>query len=118
MFWELYQQRRIGQAESSAREAKSQTLRMDSRLAACEDKIDSLGLAAQAMWELLSEQRGEPLDALRKKMLEIDARDGKVDGKMTRVMRDCPSCSRPLHARHQRCMYCGVEAPAENLLQS
>ncbi|MFN3190039.1 MAG: hypothetical protein ACE361_05905 [Aureliella sp.] len=118
MLWELYQQRRIGEAESSAREARSQAKQMESRVAACEDKIDSLALASQAMWELLAERDDTPLESLREKMLEIDARDGKVDGKMSRVMRDCPACSRPLHARHRRCMYCGVEAPPENLLQS
>lgn len=118
MFWELYQQQRIGQAESTARQARSQSDQLRTRLNACEDKLDSLALACQAMWELLTENQANNMSVLRDKMQEIDARDGKIDGKMTRVMRSCAKCSRALHARHRRCMYCGEEAEVENLFQS
>ena len=109
MFWDLYQQHQIHQADNLAREAARKSDRVDSRLDRLDDKIDSLALTVHAMWELLSQHLANPEAALREKIHEIDARDGRVDGKMTPAMRKCVACERTLHPRHQRCMYCGAE---------
>lgn len=117
MFWELYQQHQISTAQDTARRASNRTASFESRLSRVEDRVDSLALACQAMWELLGEHLSHPSELLQQKMQEIDARDGKVDGKMGRMMTHCPKCRRPLHARHRNCMYCGEEVRSENMLQ-
>ena len=41
-------------------------------------------------------------------MGEIDLRDGKADGKMTRSDTDCFQCGRRLGKRRRNCLYCGA----------
>ena len=117
MLWDLYQQHQINQVEDRARDASARATRVITRIADLEDRVDSLALACQAMWELLSQRVPNADQVLQAKMQEVDGRDGRIDGKMRRVMTKCPACDRPLHSRHRRCMYCGEQIPVENLLQ-
>ncbi len=117
MFWEIYQQQQIATAQRTASSASSKAAKVQSQIEQLENRVDSLSLICQGMWELLSE-RTEGADALLEaKVREIDARDGKLDGKIRRVMTPCSDCSRPLHHRHRRCMYCGANMQTENLFQ-
>ena len=117
MLWEIYQQGRIQAAQSQASRAEQKTYTVSEQVDRLEDKIDSLSLICQAMWELLSEHLTEPMEQLNEKVHEIDLRDGKLDGKMTRIERTCAQCNRNLHVRHRRCMYCGHSMPQETIFQ-
>ncbi|MEM7477625.1 MAG: hypothetical protein AAF483_21770 [Planctomycetota bacterium] len=117
MIWELYQTQQIASAQSAANTATRRATSVEAKLSDCEEKIDSLALVCQAMWELLSAKTPDADAILRAKIEEIDLRDGIRDGKMGRVSKTCPECSRPVHARHRRCMYCGHELERENILQ-
>ena len=117
MFWEIHQQRLIGRAQSTATRAAGKADRVQVALTQLEDKIDSLSLVCQAMWELLSESVPDAETKLEKKVEEVDLRDGRLDGKMNRVERQCGNCNRALHKRHRRCMYCGHEMEGENIFQ-
>jgi ribosomal protein S27AE len=33
--------------------------------------------------------------------------DGVEDGKITRMIQQCPRCQRVMSPRHKRCLYCG-----------
>ena len=69
------------------------------------------------MWELLSESIPNAEQKLMGKIEEVDLRDGQKDGKMRRVETHCGNCQRPMHKRHQRCLYCGHEMNRENVFQ-
>ncbi len=64
-------------------------------------------MICEALWELLSQQHGLKIDALHKKLYEIDMRDGTLDGKNQRKAAECPSCGHTVSARHPACIYCG-----------
>ena len=117
MYWEMYQQARIADANRSATRAQTKAENLTYRIDRLEDQIDSLSLVCQAMWELLSAKAANADQALEKKVREIDLRDGKLDGKMRRVQKECSNCRRPLHQRHRRCLYCGHASDRETVFQ-
>ncbi len=104
-------------AGETAARAENKAMSLQARCDLLEDRIDTLGLVCQAMWELLSESQPDLEQALSQRVEEIDLRDGKRDGKLSRVQRECPRCDRPLHQRHRSCMYCGEITDQENLFQ-
>ena len=117
MFWELYQQRQIYRANSAAARAGHKADRVNFAIDQLEDKVDSLALVCQSMWELLSESIPDAERRLADRIAEVDLRDGKQDGKLGRVETHCPSCGRSLHKRHRRCLYCGEEVDSEHVFQ-
>ena len=64
------------------------------------------------MWELLSERLGVTDEELIARIREIDFRDGKLDGRVTKGLAECPQCNRPNATDRSRCLYCGCELPA------
>jgi hypothetical protein len=106
-FWDLHQQRRIGEVEGKADEASRKATDFQERVRQLEDQIDRLTLVNQAMWSLLSGVIGITDKQLLDRVNELDLRDGVADGKITRTPAQCGKCHRTLHPRHKRCMYCG-----------
>ena len=109
MFWEFYQNHRISRAESRANSARSEAERSHAYINLLEDKVDSLALACQSLWELLRDQTALTEADLQAKMEEIDLRDGCADGKMTTRADACAQCGRKTSRRRPRCLYCGHE---------
>lgn len=118
MLWELYQQGRINDARSTATRAESKAQSQGYRITELENKIDSLALTCQALWELLRDRSSITEEELVEKITEIDLRDGVEDGKMGGIVIPCPSCGRKLNKRHSRCMYCGNEVNKDHVFQS
>jgi len=118
MFWEIYQQRQIHRASKRASRAEGKAERVYLYIDQLEEKMDALALICQSMWELLSDRLPDAEQKLEAKIAEVDLRDGKRDGKLGRVETHCPSCQRPLHKRHRRCLYCGESLEREHLFQS
>lgn len=89
------------QAKTEAREAKTEIelLRAD---------MERLLLITEALWSLLKEQHEYSDDQLFKRVLEIDLRDGRLDGRVApSAPENCPHCQRVLPRRGFRCMFCG-----------
>ena len=72
------------------------------------DKVERLSLACQGMWELIRDRTQITEQDLEAKMLEIDARDGKVDGKISTQALNCHACGRPTSSKRNRCVMCGA----------
>lgn len=113
MFWDLYQQAQINDVQDSARRARDDTLSLRGEIRDLRRSLDSLTLTCAALWELLSDKSGLTEDELLAKMQEIDLRDGKLDGKMTRPASECPRCQRANNATRRNCMYCGEKLPTK-----
>ena len=108
MFWELYQMRRIGQASAKASRAQSKAEQSHVYIERLENKIESLALACQSLWEILRENSNLTEKDLENKMEEIDIRDGRLDGKLSNVTDNCPKCQRKTSRRRPTCLYCGT----------
>lgn len=109
MIWEIHQQTKIHQAESSARKAESKVDRVDFEIREIRRQMERLTLACQSMWELIRETTDLTEADLDAKILEVDGRDGVVDGKISRQVSDCPHCGRKTNSRRSNCLMCGGE---------
>ena len=107
LMWDLYQQQRIGEVEGKADAAAQKATDFQTRVRQLEDQVNRLTLVNHAVWSLLSEKLGLTEQQLLDRANEIDLRDGKLDGKVTRTPTACTKCHRTLHPRHNRCLYCG-----------
>lgn len=82
----------------------------ESRVLSVDDRVDRLTLIVEAMWELL-EESGFSEEALQAKVEEIDARDGRTDGKVTRPPVRCAKCGSSSPAGRSDCQMCGEPLP-------
>ncbi|MAS92114.1 MAG: hypothetical protein CMO55_02865 [Verrucomicrobiales bacterium] len=71
------------------------------------NQIERLSLSCQAMWELLRDHSDLTEEHLEQKIVEIDARDGTVDGRMTIRQVTCPQCGNMTHSKRTSCVICG-----------
>ncbi len=108
MIWEGYQQIRIAGAERTADRAESKADGYAYDIARIQRNLERLSLSCQAMWELLRDHSDLDEKDIEAKIIEIDGRDGKVDGKMTAQTLDCTSCGRPTNSRRTMCVICGA----------
>ena len=108
MIWNAYQEVRIGGAERTAESAEAKVDRCARTIEELQRHIQRLSLACQAMWELLRDCSDLTQDDLEKKILEIDGRDGCVDGKIGVQQLDCPSCGRKTNSKRNSCVFCGA----------
>lgn len=115
MIWEAYQQTKIAGAERAAERAQSKADRYASDIAGIKNHVDRLSLACQAMWELLRDRSDLTEEDIEAKILEVDGRDGRVDGKIATQVCTCHACGRPTNSRRSSCVMCG--APLKRLHQ-
>ena len=108
MLWEAYQQTRIAGAERIAESAESKVDRCANKIEDLQRHVDRLSLACQALWELLRERSDLTEEDIESKILEIDGRDGAVDGKISVQTLDCPACGRKTNSKRGSCIMCGA----------
>jgi hypothetical protein len=110
--WDVFQQGQIEAASASANLAQTTALNAEDRvkceIGRLEAKIDGLALVSQALWELVRERTNLTDHDIRAKVAEIDARDGRADGRLLGVPTECKRCGRSAHTRQTTCMYCGT----------
>lgn len=71
-------------------------------------RVERLQLACQAMWELIRDSTPVTEQDLEAKILEVDTRDGKVDGKLSTHSLTCHACGKPTNSKRDRCVICGA----------
>ena len=72
-------------------------------------QIQHLTLLCQSMWELLRDHTGLTDKELSSKVADVDARDGKADGKISKQVFACPSCGKNCNTSSQKCIWCGED---------
>ena len=71
-------------------------------------EYDRLLLTTAALWEILKEKNGLEDKELLQKIVEIDLRDGSLDGRVPATPPEpCPHCQRPVNKHSVKCMFCG-----------
>ncbi len=115
--WEIFQTGQLMEAKQKAIAADGLSKANAVSTGATLTQVETLVLANQAMWELLSEKCGVTDNDLIKKMNEIDLRDGKLDGKLevTRATAtDCHDCGKKISKRRSTCYWCGARLEGGN----
>ena len=112
--FDIFQHFRVNSIQTTSSQANARSYQNSSDLRIVEEKVESLALICQAMWELLEEKGYSSADLL-KKIEEIDLRDGQLNGKITKITH-CPECKHKLGKRHNQCFWCGAKIPQNNFL--
>ena len=112
---DLYQQGRIASAQATADQAKDLATQFRWEVDDLRRKADALTITCQALWEILRTQTGMRDDQILAKMQEIDARDGRVDGKISTTLAECPKCRRKSNSARKSCLYCGTALPVRHV---
>ena len=84
---------------------------MSNQVAYLEEKVEFMRIANQALWEIVSEKFDITTDDFKTRILEVDFRDGFLDGKETMRILDCPNCPQKVNSKRALCLYC--EAPLQ-----
>jgi len=108
MIWDVYQQSKIANAERSADRAEAKVDRYADDIAGIKRHVERLSLACQAMWELLRDHSDLTEEDIKKKILEIDSRDGHADGKISTQSLNCDSCGKATNSKRAACVMCGA----------
>jgi hypothetical protein len=76
------------------------------------DRVDRMALFTMALWSLAGEKLQITEDELKKRVQDLDLSDGKLDGKISQNVGECPKCKRQLSRRNRSCIYCGYTLSA------
>jgi hypothetical protein len=112
IIWDLYQSHQISELGNRIGDVQaSRTQDHVARDAASrlEEKVDKLALISCAMFELMQESSGISEEQLRKKIVEVDLRDGQADNRMTARAKKCPKCEAMISPKFGRCLFCGYK---------
>ena len=110
--WNLLQQRELRDLNSKLSSVETQDGVARDTAFRVGDRVDKLTLICQAMFELLQETSGISEEQLKQKIVEIDGRDGTVDGRITPQIKKCPNCDAAISPHFGRCLFCGYKDEA------
>lgn len=117
MIWNLYQQRQIWDAQQKTQQASNKVENQANTVSQLKRENERLTLACQSMWELLRDHLGFTDEHLEAKILEVDARDGQVDGKIGPQTVDCPSCGHKTNTMRETCLMCGAPVQSKHVFE-
>lgn len=96
-------------ARSDARSAKSESRKAQTDVYFLKQEVERLLMISEALWGFIKEHHDYSDEDLQKKILKIDAADGKVDGKVKASgPKKCIECNRTLPRKKSFCIYCGA----------
>ncbi|MGL6162209.1 hypothetical protein [Microbulbifer sp.] len=108
-FWDAFQQSQISDNQQRSSDAKNDAASALRSARELEDKVDRLSLLCHALFEELERTTGFSETQLKEKMIEIDLRDGKLDGKFDpSVGKSCPDCGHQIKRSRPNCFWCGA----------
>ncbi|PCJ44679.1 MAG: hypothetical protein COA99_06545 [Moraxellaceae bacterium] len=97
-------------ARSSASAAKSSAAQAKSQVDYLKTEVERLLMITEALWGFIKEQHDYEDQALFDKIIEIDAKDGKIDGRVApKAPTKCPECTHVLPKKKPFCVYCGAK---------
>lgn len=101
-------------ARLAAEDAQYAVNRVEDQFGRVGVDIERLLLLTEALWSLLKEEHGYEDEELVRRVLEIDSRDGRIDGRLAaKPPEDCPHCNRPVPSERRYCLYCGEPVPVQ-----
>lgn len=122
MLYDLWQNKRIGDAERSAikatHKATSSAGQLKQHIADLEDELGRHALVIKTLVATCEQAGVFKRDAFMELKDIIDAQDGSVDGKVTKgnSPKTCSSCGKVSNKRANKCIWCGTELRTDELL--
>ena len=111
LIWNALQQVQIGYAtrtaEGAQKLARHQQVATREEFRLLEERLARLTLICKGAFELLLESGGVTERQVAERILEVDLRDGKADGRVTPRPKRCPKCGAGICAKFGRCLFCG-----------
>lgn len=103
------QMARANRAQSAGERASRAATEVRTQNTAIMRDVEKLFMITEALWAILKEQHGYTDEDLGQMIQDIDLRDGKLDGKVSKKQNpSCPQCGRTLMGKHPICLYCGT----------
>ncbi len=102
--------------EAVSQKARRETRDLEQEIRVLERQVGRLALASIAMAEILRDHLGISGEVIEAKILEIDLRDGRLDGTVHPQAKTCKDCGRVSGPMSTTCIYCGTPLPQESLL--
>lgn len=96
--------------------SRSEVARLRIQVEELQRRLDTMTLAAQAMWELLRVHGRFSDTDLLEKMQEVDLRDGQADGRISSGLVNCPGCGRRNRSTRRHCVFCGAALPTPHVV--
>lgn len=106
--WDIFQEVRLNDHRMRQDSVESDTQRNRGDLFALSKQVAKMALVNQALYELLKEKAGITDEELRRKIREVDTRDGVEDGDLKAPPLRCPKCGSTVTAGALSCMSCGA----------
>jgi hypothetical protein len=100
------QEVRLHSAQKEAEKASEKTIDLSANADTLKRRLDVMALANQALFEILQSRLGIAEEEVILRMAEIDARDGKKDGKISPRVVACMRCGKKVSTSRLRCMFC------------
>jgi hypothetical protein len=108
--WDWLQQEQIGDAQARISAARFDAKAALDEIAQLQQRVDRLSLLCQAMFEEMEKSAGLSEARLKERMLEIDLRDGKRDGRLAPSSGGkCPDCGHIITKIRSNCFWCGAK---------
>jgi len=107
--WDIFQEIQLNDLRAQQHSADSSQRRADDDLAELARQVRKIALVNQALYELLKEKTGISYEELRRKIDDIDRRDGVLDGKLLPKPVVCPKCGTMVTAGALSCQNCGAK---------
>ncbi|MGB6220386.1 hypothetical protein [Haloferula sp.] len=106
MFDDIFHQARYNDISQRQSDLKGDTTSLGYEIKQLRRLVTKMALANQALYELLQTETGISDEALRRKIREIDKRDGAEDGKIVASPLHCPKCRNMVTAGALKCPNC------------
>ncbi|MCI0343515.1 MAG: hypothetical protein L0216_20605 [Planctomycetales bacterium] len=108
LFWELHQREQIREAASAAGRARSAAAAVGQEIEDLRRLVEKNLMITEALWTLVRDKLGWSDDRLAERVIEVDLKDGQLDGRVRRGARPCAACGRMLGKDRLSCLYCGA----------
>lgn len=106
--WDIFQEIRLNHQSARQDDADSTLNRTSLDLDDLARQVRKMALVNQALYELLKERTGITDEDLRRRVREIDLRDGTADGKLGAAPLRCPKCRGAVTVGGLSCPTCGA----------
>ena len=107
--WDLFQEIRINDLRAQQGDTKSSLKGATGDLNELNLHVRKLALVNQALYEVLKERTGITEEELRRKIDEIDRRDGVENRRLDAAPLKCPKCGVSVTAGALTCQGCGAK---------
>ncbi len=108
LFWELHQRQQIREAAASAGRARSAAAEVGQEIEDLRRLVEKNLMITEALWTLVRDRLGWTDDQLAARVVEVDLKDGQLDGRVRRGARPCAACGKMLGKDRLTCLYCGA----------